>query len=84
MVVSCDPYYFNNDGDPDNGCEYECEFAIASEEVCDDADNDCDGATDEDFDKQNDPNKLRQLQQHVWLELRRALLLWQLQHQRFG
>lgn len=56
VVVSCDAYYFDNNGFASDGCEYQCQFATPSAEQCDGADNDCDGAPDEDFDFQNDPN----------------------------
>ncbi|RMH40294.1 MAG: hypothetical protein D6689_14200 [Deltaproteobacteria bacterium] len=41
------------DGEPGNGCEYAC--IVTGAEVCDGADNDCDGAVDEDFDTLSDP-----------------------------
>jgi Lamin Tail Domain len=55
-VVSCDAYYFDNNKNAADGCEYRCDFVTPTSEVCDDADNDCDGQVDEDFDKQSDPN----------------------------
>ena len=55
-ILACFSQYYNLDGDPTNGCEYHCEFAVPSAEVCDGKDNDCDGVIDDGFDKLNDPN----------------------------
>jgi len=40
------------DGNPTNGCEYEC--LESGDEICDGVDNDCDGETDEGFDTSTD------------------------------
>ena len=47
-VDSCLAGYYDDDGIASNGCEYKCSPSNAGEEVCDGADNDCDGETDED------------------------------------
>ena len=44
-IVACDDGWFDVDGDPMNGCEYNCDFAGA--EGCNNEDDDCDGAVDE-------------------------------------
>ena len=46
--TACPEGYWNNDGHPADGCEYECTYVGA--ESCNDADEDCDGEIDEDFD----------------------------------
>ncbi len=53
-VAACAPGFVDLDGLPANGCEYACE--VAGDEVCNDADDDCDGRTDEGFDLQRDPS----------------------------
>ncbi|MEM9071131.1 MAG: MopE-related protein [Myxococcota bacterium] len=47
-VESCEVGFFDLDGNPTNGCEYEC--AVTGPEICDEVDNDCDGPVDEGFD----------------------------------
>ncbi len=49
----CRPGYVDLDGDPATGCEYACTPTGA--EACNGLDDDCDGATDEDFDLSSDP-----------------------------
>ena len=44
-LVACLPGFYDIDHDPSNGCEYACE--PTGPEVCDGADNDCNGLTDE-------------------------------------
>ncbi|MEK6608715.1 MAG: choice-of-anchor D domain-containing protein [Myxococcota bacterium] len=44
-IVGCPPGFVDDNDDPDDGCEAPC--AATGEEECDDADNDCDGFTDE-------------------------------------
>ncbi|MFH0901407.1 MAG: MopE-related protein, partial [Pseudomonadota bacterium] len=52
-IASCLPGFVDLDGDAANGCEYACSPDAAAE-LCDGADNDCDGAIDEDFDARSD------------------------------
>ena len=47
-AADCPEHHWNLDGQPANGCEYAC--VLAGAEACNQADDDCDGATDEDFD----------------------------------
>jgi MYXO-CTERM domain-containing protein len=51
-VERCEIGYVDVDGNPTNGCEYECQ--TSGNEICDDVDNDCDTLADEDFDVTND------------------------------
>ncbi len=51
--AGCPPGTFDADGDPTNGCEGACD-GTPSDEVCDGADNDCDGRVDENFDTRVD------------------------------
>ncbi len=44
-VVSCNVGYYDLNGQPSDGCEYQC--TPAGVEVCDNLDNDCDGTADE-------------------------------------
>src|SRR5690606_38028721 len=55
VVVACDVGFLDLDGDPDNGCEYRCLQVADDDAVCDLADDDCDGAVDEDVDLGADP-----------------------------
>jgi len=41
------------DNDPSNGCEYQCIVTNGGIEICDEADNDCNGVVDEGFDLLN-------------------------------
>ena len=58
---ACQANFYDNNGDVGlgdggNGCEYGCTITNGGVEACGDGiDNDCDGATDEGFDLQNDP-----------------------------
>lgn len=45
VFVKCLENFYDLNGDPNDGCEYFCEFS--GEEICDGKDNDCDGQTDE-------------------------------------
>ncbi|MBN2496425.1 MAG: choice-of-anchor D domain-containing protein [Deltaproteobacteria bacterium] len=45
----CPPGFWDVDGLPHNGCEYECTLSNGGQEGCDDRDNDCDGETDEEI-----------------------------------
>jgi len=51
----CDIGYFDLDGMESNGCEYRCNKTNDTDTACDQVDNDCDQAIDEDVDFQNDP-----------------------------
>ncbi|MHC4837760.1 MAG: putative metal-binding motif-containing protein, partial [Planctomycetota bacterium] len=53
-LAVCEPGWVDLDMDPSNGCELECAETNDGIETCDEADNDCDGRTDEAFDLQND------------------------------
>ncbi|MBN2573955.1 MAG: SUMF1/EgtB/PvdO family nonheme iron enzyme [Deltaproteobacteria bacterium] len=48
VIASCTPGYFDTDGNPANGCE--CMLSNGGVEICDGADNDCDGIVDDGFD----------------------------------
>ena len=52
VIASCTPGYVDADKDPTNGCE--CMVTNGGIELCDGADNDCDGVVDNGFDLQND------------------------------
>ncbi|MCB9554303.1 MAG: SUMF1/EgtB/PvdO family nonheme iron enzyme [Myxococcales bacterium] len=54
-IRQCDPGFGDIDGVASNGCEATCTPMRAGPEVCDGEDNDCDGRTDENFDRQTDP-----------------------------
>jgi hypothetical protein len=47
-IARCEIGWHDLDDTPSNGCEYEC--PPSGSEICDERDNDCDGATDEGFD----------------------------------
>ena len=49
--ADCPADHWNLNGQPGDGCEYSCTSGGA--ETCNDADDDCDGETDEDFDLDN-------------------------------
>jgi len=51
-VGTCNPGYVDLDGNPVNGCE--CLESNGGVEICDGADNNCNGQIDEGFDLQND------------------------------
>ncbi len=60
-VYACLADHWDLDGDlaqgaAGNGCEYACSVTGGGTETCDGVDNDCDGDTDEGFDKQTDPD----------------------------
>ncbi len=54
-IESCQAGFWNLDGDSENGCEYPCFVTENGVEVCDEADNDCNGFVDEGFDLSRDP-----------------------------
>ncbi|MEZ4403011.1 MAG: MopE-related protein [Kofleriaceae bacterium] len=47
-VAACDPDYWNVNGNPADGCEYNCQFQGA-QEACNQRDDNCDGRIDEDL-----------------------------------
>jgi len=52
----CQQGFYDNDGDPSNGCEAQsCQVSAGGQEICDLRDNDCDGLTDEGVTK-DDPH----------------------------
>jgi hypothetical protein len=53
VIASCTPGYVDADRSPTNGCE--CMLTNGGVEICDGADNDCDGVIDDGFDLQHDP-----------------------------
>ncbi len=52
--LGCIPGFYNHDGNPENGCEYECTPTNDGVEICDGIDNNCDGRVDEFTDFDND------------------------------
>ena len=53
-VDGCLPGFKDNDPNQP-GCEHKCEVWPLSQEICDNKDNNCDGAVDEGFDTKSDP-----------------------------
>ena len=53
VVFACLPGWVDENGDPDDGCEYEC--TPTGPEVCDGVDNDCDRLTDTEDDDLQEP-----------------------------
>jgi hypothetical protein len=54
QVGACPDGFVDADQNPLNGCEYDCVPTLDPTEVCDHADNDCDGVIDEGFDVLSD------------------------------
>ena len=54
-LLACAPGFVDRDGLADTGCEYGCEPSNGGVERCDERDNDCDGAVDEQVDTSADP-----------------------------
>ena len=52
VIASCTPGYVDADKNPANGCE--CMLTNGGVEICDGADNNCDGVIDNGFDLQHD------------------------------
>ncbi|MBM4320912.1 MAG: hypothetical protein FJ125_13400, partial [Deltaproteobacteria bacterium] len=50
----CVPGYVDRDGRPENGCEEICRRSNGGIEICDGADNDCNGVVDDGYDLQED------------------------------
>jgi Notch-like protein len=55
VIGECLVGYSDLNMDAADGCEYQCTITNNGVEVCDYADNDCDGTSDEGFDLQTDP-----------------------------
>ncbi|MGK0360524.1 MAG: Notch-like protein, partial [Bradymonadia bacterium] len=53
-LIRCRPGFADDDGDADNGCEAPCAPSAPGPEICDRADNDCDGRADEGYDLSRD------------------------------
>ena len=51
-IARCDDDWVDLDGDPSNGCEYECTIRSTADrrEACNELDDDCDGTVDEEED----------------------------------
>jgi len=54
-IMLCSENAYDLDEEPSNGCEYICERTNDSIEICDTVDNNCNGATDEGFDLETNP-----------------------------
>jgi Sulfatase-modifying factor enzyme 1/Putative metal-binding motif len=54
VITGCTPGYVDADKNPVNGCE--CLLTNGGVEICDGADNDCDGVIDNGFDLHSDPS----------------------------
>ncbi len=68
VIDACEPGFADEDGDPDNGCEAVVCQPEPDGEICDGADNDCDGQIDEDFDLQTDAEHCGQCGQACTLD----------------
>jgi len=54
-LLECEAGHYNLNLEPEDGCEYPCLGSVDALEECNGADDDCDGAVDEEFDLQRDP-----------------------------
>ncbi len=54
VISACDPGFQNYNADISDGCEADCIVTAGGQELCDEADNDCDGLTDEGVDLDSD------------------------------
>ena len=54
-LLTCEAGHHDLNTDPEDGCEYPCLETADGLELCNEADDDCDGAVDEDFDLRRDP-----------------------------
>lgn len=52
----CYPGHYDENGDPHDGCEYNCTMTNGGIEACDGRDNNCNGEVDETFDLTSDPH----------------------------
>jgi hypothetical protein len=55
VPTGCRDGTWDLDGDPSNGCEYQCVAAADGVERCNGVDDDCDGGVDEDAETASDP-----------------------------
>jgi hypothetical protein len=55
-TTDCAAGFHDIDGDPANGCEYQCTPTNGGVEICDVRDNNCDGHVDEGFEFASDPD----------------------------
>ncbi len=54
FIDLCEPLHYDINRDLEDGCEYICLITQEGQEVCDQIDNNCDGAVDEGFDVRTD------------------------------
>ena len=56
LISECIGGWWDIDGEPGNGCEYACQPTNGGLEICDNVDNDCDAAVDEEAPVEVDPD----------------------------